>query len=128
MLNFIATLKALPDFYSSKPANETDISNAETELAVRFAVEYREYLAVFGQADANGHEFTGIVESERLNVVSVTKHEWEINPQVPHTMYVVENAGIDGIVIWQDASGTVYQSEPNMNPQIISDALNNFVQ
>ncbi|MDR1208990.1 MAG: SMI1/KNR4 family protein [Clostridiales bacterium] len=96
-----------------KPVSEAEISQVESQLSLKFAADYREYLAEFGVAAADGHEFTGIVASERLNVVNATKSEWKLNPQIPHTLYAVENAGIDGIIIWQDESGQVYQTVPN---------------
>lgn len=75
----------------------------------------------------NGHVLTGVVDSKRLNVVSMTKTEWEYNPQVPHTMYVIENAGIDGIIIWQDEAGTIYQSMPYKQPKKIAASLAEYV-
>jgi len=127
MSSIVSTLKSFADLVSLTPAQDIEISTAETKLSLKFAPEYREYLAEFGVAAANGHELTGILKSERLNVVNVTIREWGLNPQVPHSMYVVENAAIDGIIIWQDASGEVFQSSPNSKPKMIAASLAEYL-
>lgn len=120
-------IKSLPDLIKLKPATSDDINSAERELGVQFAVEYKEYLKAFGAILADGIELTGIAKAKYRNVVPVTKQEWELNPKVPNTMYVVENAGIDGIIIWQDRDGTIYQSQPNVAPVKIAESLYNYI-
>lgn len=93
----------------------------------RFSDEYREYLQAFGAIMADGIELSGIAKSEHRSVVSLTKKEWELNPKVPHTMYVIENTCVDGIVIWQDTTGVVYQTNPNSAPEKIADSLQDFI-
>ena len=104
-----------------------DISNAEHQLCLNFAEEYKEYLAEFGAISAKGIELTGIIAVEYCNVVSITKQEWELNPKVPHTMYVIENTCIDGIVVWQDADGLIYRTGPNSEPKQIASSLADYV-
>ena len=128
MSSIISTLKSFPDMLSLPPAKETEISAAEKKLSLTFAPEYREYLSEFGAVAANGHELTGIVNSERLNVVNVTMREWGLNPKVPRNMYVIENAAIDGIIIWQDSSGEVFQSSPNTAPKAIAVSLSKYLK
>ena len=123
MSEIIKTLKKLPDLLPLKSATMTEISDAEIQLRLRFANDYKEYLNEFGAIMANGIELTGIAKSENRNVIFVTKQEWELNPQVPQNMYVMENVGIDGIIIWQDSDGAIYQSLPGKNPQKIFDNL-----
>lgn len=123
MSTIVSTLKSFSDLLSQKPAKDAEISKAETLLSLSFAPEYREYLSEFGAAVVGSHELTGLSKSERLNVVDVTKREWDINPQVPHSMYVVENAAIDGIIVWQDATGKVFKSSPNCAPEEIAGSL-----
>jgi len=88
------------------------ISDAENALELRFADDYREYLIAFGIASSDGHEFTGICNSKRMNVVDVTLAEKSITPGIPNDWYVLEEAGFDGIVIWQSSTGEVYQTRP----------------
>jgi len=127
MSSIITKIKSFSDLLSISPVQENEISAAEKKLSLTFAPEYREYLSEFGAVAVNGHEITGILNSERLNVVSVTTKEWGLNPLVPHSMYVVENPAIDGIIIWQNASGEIYQSSPNSPPKSIAASLADYI-
>lgn len=126
-MTIIKKLRSFKDLAILKAAKESDIVQSEKQLALKFADEYREYTSEFGAVAFNSHELTGVVDSKYLNVVSMTKTQWAINPQVPHTMYVIENAGIDGIIIWQDEAGTIYLSAPNTKPKKIAASLAEYV-
>lgn len=110
-----------------KSATEEQINEAEQQLGVRFADEYKEYLKAFGAVIADGIELTGIAKSEHRNVVSLTKKERELNSKVPNTMYVIENTCVDGIIIWQDTEGVVYQTSPNTEPAKIASSLYEYI-
>ena len=127
MSSITKTLNSFSDLLALSPVQESEISKAEIMLSLAFAPEYREYLSAFGAAAANGHELTGILKSERLSVVKVTTREWGLNPQVPRTMYVVENPTIDGIIVWQDGSGQIFPSSPNNAPKKIADSLADYM-
>ena len=127
MSSIVSTIKSFSDLLSLSPVQENEIAAAEKKLSLTFAPEYREYLSAFGAVAANGHELTGILNSERLNVVKVTMQEWGLNPRVPRSMYVIENAAIDGIIVWQDASGEVFQSSPNSAPKAIFTSLAEYL-
>lgn len=101
------------------------IAHAETELGVAFAKDYREYLAAFGVASANGHEFTGLSVSKRLNVVYVTSEERTYHER-PDNWYVVEDTNIDGIIIWQSSSGEVFLCQGTRTPQKIAYSLSEY--
>ncbi|MCL1998236.1 MAG: SMI1/KNR4 family protein [Turicibacter sp.] len=123
MKTMVEILKDFGDLVSLSPVSEEEIERAEERLSLKFAAEYREYLAEFGAAAAGGHEFTGIVKSERLNVVSVTLREWGLNPEISRNMYVVENVGIDGVVVWQEESGQVFRSVIGGEIEVIAAGL-----
>jgi len=125
--NIIDVINSLPDLLSLKAATPMQITDAELQLRVSFSNEYKEYLSTFGAIMADGIELSGIAKSEHRSVVSLTKKEWELNPKVPHTMYVIENTCVDGIIIWQDKSGLIYQSNPNSKPQKIAASLTEYI-
>lgn len=127
MPKIVELINSLPDMLPLKPATEVQITDAELQLRVRFADEYKEYLAAFGAIMADGIELTGITKSEHRNVVSLTKKERELNSKVPNTIYVIENTCIDGIIIWQDTTGVVYQTTPNSAPQKIAQSLSEYI-
>lgn len=127
MKNIVEIIKSLPNLLPLKPATETQITDAELQLRVGFAEEYKAYLAAFGAILADGIELTGIAKAEHRNVVFVTKKEREINPKIPNALYVIEDTHVDGIIIWQDTTGKIYKSLPNTEPQIIAASLKDYI-
>lgn len=112
-MNFCESLKASPDLRYLSPASEEEIRDAEQKLGVDFAEEYKLYLRTFGAAVVEDHEFCGICQTPRLNVVNVTLHEREgLTKLECESMYVVERLGIDNAVVWQNSTGTVYLTSP----------------
>jgi hypothetical protein len=128
MSDFLKSLSSFPDFHALKGADEKRIQAAERELGVVFSQDYREYLSEFGLMDVNGHEFTGICDSPRLNVVEVTKSDRQYISGIPSNWYVLEEAYIDGIIIWQDENGSVYFSAPNRKPYKLADSMIGYLK
>ena len=127
MATIVEKINSLPGLLSLKAASAEMIADAELQLRVSFAADYKEYLSIFGAIIADGIELTGIAKSEYRNVVFQTKQERSLNPIVPHTMYVIENTHIDGIIIWQDTNGDIYQTSPNTKPQKIASSLAEYL-
>lgn len=121
-------IKALPDLLPLKPATDLQITDAELQLRVRFADEYKIYVKEFGAVIADGIELTGIAKSEHHNVISTTKRERGLNCNVPNTMYVIEHTCVDGIIIWQDTNGYIYQTQPDSNPKKIASSLVEYIE
>lgn len=96
------------------------ITSAQSDLGVLFSEEYIEYISKFGVASFEGHELTGISSIKRLDVVSVTKSNRQTlnNAVAVNELYVIEEANIDGIVIWQDSNGFVYKTFPGYEKPI----------
>jgi hypothetical protein len=122
-MKFSDLLKAQPDLRHLKPATQEEIQQAEQVLMVSFSDEYKEYLLTLGVAAVGSHEFAGICSSPRLNVVDATLRERELQGHDCDTMYVVEQEGIDHIVIWQDVNGKVYKTIPGVQPLPIALSL-----
>lgn len=127
MSDIVKQIQTLPDFFSLAGATEESISEAEKVLRLKFSDEYKEIVRSFGSVSVNGHELTGICQSARLNVICVTLEERELNPSVPLNLYVIEQANIDGIVIWQSATGDVYQSVPGAPMIKLCDSIIEYI-
>ena len=128
MKKIINIINELPKLLPLKPASPIQIQDAEIKLRVSFADDYKEYLKTFGAIMADGIELTGISKAAHRNVVDQTKTERELNKMVPHSMYVIENTGVDGIIIWQDTNGTIFQSSPNIEPKQIAATLAEYIE
>ncbi|MEE0840866.1 MAG: SMI1/KNR4 family protein [Acutalibacteraceae bacterium] len=111
-----------------KETNENEIKQAELELGLRFADDYRNYIKQFGCMVIGSREITGISSQENYNVVSTTKAQRNYNKNIPENSYVIEQLNIDGIIIWQSSNGEVFQTSPNTAPMKIADSLVEYIQ
>lgn len=127
MADIVKLMQKQPDFYAMKGASDEAIKIAEQALELHFAADYRKYIAAFSVASFAGHELTGVCKSKRLSVVDVTIEE-RSNTAVPGDWYVLEQANIDGIVIWQTATGEVYQSMPNTKAKKLCGSLAEYIE
>lgn len=127
MADIVKLMQKQPDFYAMKGASEEEIRMAEQTLGLCFAADYHKYIAAYGVASFAGHELTGICKSKRLSVIDVTIDERN-NIPVPTDWYVLEQANIDGIVIWQDSNGTVYQTAPNTKAKKMCESLAEYIE
>jgi len=84
-------------------------------------------LKEIGLACFDGHELTGLTKSARLDVVSVTKEQREQLGKVASSWYVVEEANIYGIIIWQNAEGAIYRTAPNTRRRKIANSLSEYI-
>lgn len=112
MKEIVDLLRAQPAFISIKAPTAQEVTQAEQSLGV---------------ASYEGHELTGVCPFPRLSVVSVTRQERAANPAIPSTWYVLEQTNIDDLVIWQDASGAVYQAIPGRAPEKISTTMAAYI-
>ncbi|MEG1835561.1 MAG: SMI1/KNR4 family protein [Oscillospiraceae bacterium] len=109
MSDLINIINNLPNMVHLTPASNKDVTVSEEKLNMSFADDYKKYITTFGCISAKGIELTGICEHKRLNVVDVTKSEMTLNPNFPRHMYVIENSGIEGILILQNADGEIFE-------------------
>lgn len=127
MSRIIENIEKLQDVIKLNASNEEQIDNAEKALNLKFASEYREYLRTYGAIIADGIELTGIAKSKTRDVVAVTLEERKINSGIPNNFYVVENIGIEGIVIWQNEIGDIYETSPNNKMKKIYNSLADYI-
>lgn len=126
MTDIVKLIQIKPDLYVMQGASDEEINQAALLLNLSFASDYRKYVATFGAASFDGHELTGICKSKRLNVVDVTIKE-RSRTDVPEDWYVLEQANFDGIVIWQNSSGDVYQTAPNAKAKKLCGSIAEYI-
>ena len=128
MTDIIKVINSKDGVIHGKETNENEIKQAELELGLRFADDYRNYIKQFGCMVIGSREFTGISLQENYNVVSTTKAQRNYNKNIPENSYVIEQLNIDGIIIWQSSNGEVFQTSPNTAPMKIADSLVEYIQ
>lgn len=127
MSNIIQVIEGLEHLRSLTPATKLDVLNAEFDLGLKFADEFKEYVLKYGVISAKRVEITGICEFPRLSVVDVTVKEREFNNNIPDDMYVIESTGFEGIVILQNSKGEVFSLVPNGMPKKIFETLADYL-
>lgn len=128
MSKIIDVISGLKNLLPLKPATTEMIEDIEIELALPLAEEYKEYLLKYGAIIADNVELTGVAKSKNRDVVQVTQREWTANSKIKHNLYVVENIGIEGIIIWQDGSGKIFESRPNNAAKQIANSLAEYLE
>lgn len=115
------------DIEISGGKSEPEVKQAQEKLGLKFSEEYREYLLKFGTLTFDGHELTGLSEAPWTNVVNVTLKQRELHPHIPKDWYVVEEAHIDDIIMWQSGTGEIYQSSYSSKPLKICDSFEAYL-
>ena len=128
MMDFWKELAAENLLKNTHGASAEEIAQAEGQLALAFAPEYREFLSAVGACIARGHEIVGICPFADMSVADVTREERTYAPQARQGWYVVEQAHMDGIVLWQDETGAVYQTAPNAAPVHVASSLAEYIK
>lgn len=128
MERIVSIIEQLPEMAHSKVASSEEIVCAEQKLNLKFAEEYKQYLLNFGMAWSDIIALSGIIDDEEYSVVELTQKIKPYHLNVPEDFYVIEDVGVDGLVIWQNATGTVFQSIPNHAPVKIFDSLADFLE
>ena len=126
MNELIEAMRCKSNFYAEKGVSAIQIEQAETALGLKFALDFKECLREFGAVSFGGHELTGFSADPNLDVVKVTQKNWSKN-NVGKNLYVIEEAHIDGIVIWQDADGIVYETTPKSEAKKIAQSLAEYL-
>ena len=112
---------------NAKGASNEEISMLEKKMGLTFADDYRQFLLKIGACIFNGHEIAGISGFPDLNVETVTSKARLQAPAIPSDLYAIENAHIDGIIIWQDEKGVIYQTAPHREPVQICNSLEDYI-
>jgi hypothetical protein len=107
-MDIIEAIKELKGLVSMKPASKDDIAAAEQKLGLSFAPDYRSYLEQYGLISARHIEITGLTEAKRLNVMDVTLSA-RGNSSIPADLYVIEDTGIEGMLVLQNSKGEVFE-------------------
>jgi hypothetical protein len=125
MTDISLTIENLENLLFTGPVAIEEVSAAEKKLALTFAKDYREYLQKYGLVSAYHVEITGISPTKRLNVVDVTLAARQQHT-LPPNMYVVDETGIEDILILQNQKGEVFELQ-NSQIKKIHDNLSGYL-
>lgn len=109
MLDVIKKIDEKFKLYKTTGASDELIGEAERQLNLSFPEDYKEYLSTFGAISFGSTELTGLNIDGYANVVSVTLKEAQRNKSFPKGSIVLENTGIEGLLLLQQSDGEVYE-------------------
>lgn len=127
MSNIVNKIKKIPNLYHSKGCTTTQIKDAQNKLEVEFSEEYIEYIKAYGAISFYGTEWTGLNIDSYLNVIEVTKQERELNNYFPRDCFVIENQGIDGLIIVSNQEGHIFGLKYNKK-ELICESLSDYLE
>lgn len=102
------------------------IVNAELELGICIAPEYKVILQQYGSLCVKGEEFLGI-DSNNYDIVKATNEARKNDANFPHDVYVIENTAIDGILIVQNNICELFTYQPNGKLQHLANSLEEYL-
>lgn len=108
MSSIIEKIGNIEKLYHSKGCTFKQIRDAQSELGLTFPEEYIDIIKKYGAISFYGTEWTGLNVDDYLNVVSSTKKEREINNSFPTDCFVLENQGIDGLIVISNEAGEIF--------------------
>lgn len=108
MSNIIDKIKKIPNLYHIEGCSNQQIEKAQEALGIKFTEEFKDYVKTFGAISFYGTEWTGLNVEGYLNVVEVTKQEREFNSDFPSDCIVIENQGIDGVLVVMNETGKIF--------------------
>lgn len=127
MIELVKLMQEAENFYSLGGTDVVQIEEAEKQLGLVLADDYKEYAIALGAATFDGHELTGICKSDRLSVISTTERARAFYPQFPENMYVIEEMQFDNILIIQDSTGNIYSYGPEDEGKQIASSLQQYL-
>ena len=109
-MNIIEKIKKIEDLDINQKGGASDeqIERAEKRLNLKFSKEYIEYVKKFGAIGFFETEWSGLNIDGYLNVVNMTEDERALNEFFPKKYFVVENIGVDRMLIISNEEGKIY--------------------
>lgn len=108
MSAIIEKMKKIDKLYHVQGCSFKQLKEAQNELGITFPDEYMDIVKEYGAISFFGTEWTGLNVDSYLNVVEVTKNERNLNDTFPKDCFILENQGIDGLIVICNEKGQVF--------------------
>lgn len=131
MTLIIEKINKIEKLYHTEGCSFKQIKEAQLELGITFPDEYIDIIKKYDAISFYGTEWTGLNVGGYLNVVSATKQEREMNSAFPLDCFVLENQGIDGLIVICNEKGEVFSIQYSKIEKIyssISDYLDECIK
>lgn len=121
--DILARLEKIDGLECSGGVSEEEIDAAEQALQLLFPPEYRAILRKYGSIGFFAHEWTGLGFDGECNVITMTQRGRELSEGLAEKFFVLENAGIDGIIMAANEFGEVFQVQHDKCKQLYDSIL-----
>lgn len=125
-MNIIEAIESLNEVVSLPALEEHCVLEAQDILNLKFAPEFIEYSRHFGAISAESIELFGITNHKQLSVIERTVQQRKENEIFPKNMYVIEDLGIEGLVLAQDDKGKIFRISRFSMSQV-ADSLTEYI-
>ena len=126
MNNIIEKISVVPDLYHGTGCTISQIRKAQEKLDLLFPQEFIDYVRKFGYISFFGTEWTGLNTSGYLNVVEATYTQINYNPYFPKHYFVIEDLGIDDIVVAVNENGQVFEIQNSIR-KLLCENLSDYL-
>ncbi|CAM3218561.1 SMI1/KNR4 family protein [Vagococcus fessus] len=126
MTNIVEELSNIEDIFYVGGCSDSQLKEAQELLGCTFPDDYIRYVEEFGCISFDAVEWTGLNIEGRLNVVTATETERELDPNFPEKYFVLENLGIDGKMILLNEEGYVYLFQQGTT-KLVADSLLDYL-
>lgn len=126
IIDVIYSLAQTDKLYSGDGSDASAIEAAKEALCVEFSEDFVEYVQKFGSILVRDIELCAIVDNE-YSTVAQTKKMRKNFEDFPIDCYVIENIGIDNIVMVQNAEGRVFQYKPEHGLTLAGNSLSDYL-
>lgn len=113
--------------YSKKNIEEKDIEELENKLNLKLDNSMYKYLKNIGSFSYKSKEFFGLGVKGYRNILNTTLEERELSEMFPKDCLVLENIGIDGLLILVNTKGQILEWTSSGHKKIISNNLEDFL-
>lgn len=127
MEGITSKINKIEKLFHTKGCTVEQVREAESTLGFLFPKEYVAYIREYGAISFFATEWTGLNVGGRINVVSATQQERELNEAFPKDCFVLENQGIDGIITAADSDGKVYSVQYEKK-ELICDSISEYLE
>ncbi|WP_373079046.1 SMI1/KNR4 family protein [Fusobacterium varium] len=113
--------------YYSKGSTDLQIEDAQKKLEILFPKDYIEILKTYGAISFYGTEWTGLNVDEYIDVIACTLNARIYSKEFPAKMFVLEELGIENILILCDEEGNIYSWKGGEHKKI-ADSLVEYLE
>ncbi|HEM6303218.1 TPA: SMI1/KNR4 family protein [Streptococcus suis] len=120
MSQLLEKIKTVEGLYSSSPASEQEVVEAESKLRLTFPADYKDYLKEFGVISFYGTEWNGLKGDTWTDVVATTLEARSLYENFPKEKFILEDLHFDNMLVLADSTGKVFLWHNGLEKEIHS--------